>query len=920
LRGGGKRAALIGSAAHQLPQVPAQNWLCHDFSLWIERAGNNLFLVFASIESIRYLWDDYAMNSTVFSRNRRSEETSIARSPVRRVAAVGGMACFLWLGIIAARAGVTLSPIHSFSAPDPNGATPYGPLVQGTDGNFYGTAAAGGAYGWGAVFRITPDGMLTNIYSFTGSNDGAFPRGALLQIINGNFYGTASLGGTSNGTVFEISSTGVFTLLHTFMGSPFDGATPFAGLVQGTDGNFYGTTMTGGARGLGTIFRMTPGGTFTNFYSFTGKTDGTAPFAPLVQGTDGQLYGTTTVGGDTALAPDNAGDGAIFKITTNGVLTPLYAFTGEDDGEEPYSALVQGIDGNFYGTSMHTTNGNGAVFRITPQGNFALLHDFAGTDGAAPIGALIQAADTNLYGATLGGGSNNEGTVFQITTNGVLTSLYSFTNGTDGARPFASLVQATNGKLYGTTMGSEYQMPRSVGSIFQITTEGALTTLYTFPGGSDGATPYAAMVLGTNGNLYGTTLDGGTNGDGTAFEMTLDGNFMLLHSFTGLADGAMPYGALVQGSDGNFYGTDGDNYGQLPLRTGVAAYGTVFKMTPAGSVTVLHAFTNGIDGALPRAGLVEGLDGNFYGTSEMGGANGQGTIFRITPEGVLTNLHTFTGGSDGGNPWAALVQASDTNFYGTASSGGAGYGTVFMISPDGTFTVISEFDSDKSSDTSGPHAPLALGTDGSLYGCTAGLYSGGFGTIFKVTPPNAFSLLYTFTNGIDGANPTGGLVQGSDGNFYGTIEYGGQNGTGGIFRVTTGGVLRPLYAFSAVDGNGFNEDGANPSAGLVQAGDGNFYGTTEIGGPYGSGTIFRMTVTPTAPPAFLSATNIDGALLLTWSTEFGALYQLQYATNLSQPIWANIGGPISATHSTLGAETDTDPADAQRFYRVVLLP
>jgi uncharacterized repeat protein (TIGR03803 family) len=262
------------------------------------------------------------------------------------------------------------------------------------------------------------------------------------------------------------------------------------------------------------------------------------------------------------------------------------------------------------------------------------------------------------------------------------------------------------------------------------------------------------------------------------------------------------------------------------------------------------------------------------------------------------------------------VQASDANFYGTASSGGSGYGAVFKISPKGVFTLICDF---ASGNTSGPYAPLTLGADGSLYGCTSGETTGNYGTIFKVTPPNTYTLLYTFTNGNDGANPTGGLVQGSDGTLYGTSSAGGANGSGVLFRVTTGGLLQSLYAFSAVNASGFNQDGANPSAALVQAGDGNFYGTTEYGGPYGSGTIFRLTFTPAPPPEFLAATETAGSLNLTWSTQSGSFYQLQYCTNLNQTTWSNLGGPIAATGSTLG-ESDTSPSDAQRFYRVLLLP
>jgi uncharacterized repeat protein (TIGR03803 family) len=757
---------------------------------------------------------------------------------------------------------------------------------------------------------------LTNLYSFTGGNDGSFPRGALVQGTNGDFYGTTERDGAeTNGTIFEISPTGVFTILHSFTGWPRDGAYPGAGLILGSDGNYYGTTSGGGLHYQGTIFQMSPAGVVSNIYSFTGGIDGSSPYAPLAQGRDGQLYGTTLDGGDTTPS-FTYGYGAIFKITLSGVLTPLYAFTDELDGESPSCGLVQGFDGNFYGSAIHGTTGDGALFQITPAGGFTVLYNFSGPDGSGPIGGLIQASDTNFYGTTLGGGTDDEGTVFQLDTNGVLTTLYSFTNGPDGAEPYASLIQGADGNLYGTTIGSDFDMPHSSGSIFQITTNGTLTALYTFPGSSDGATPAGGLTVGNDGNLYGTTISGGTNGDGTIFELALEGSFRLLHSFTGVADGATPSGALAQGSDGNFYGADGNEFSALLPQPGAAAYGTVFKTTPAGSFTVLHTFTDGSDGGLPLGGLTLGIDGNFYGTSETGGANGKGNVFTLNSSGLLTNLYSFTGGSDGGSPEAALVQANDTNFYGTTTSGGSGYGTLFKISPEGAFTMIQEFSGGNSS---GPFSPLVLATNGSLYGCASGEAGDKFGVIFKVTPPNAYTVLYTFTNGIDGEEPRGGLVQGSDGIFYGTTSGGGPNGNGVVFKMTTGGNVQALYAFSAVDDYGFNQDGANPSTTLVQAGDGNFYGTAEYGGPYGSGTIFRVAIIPTPPPVFLPAAETGGALVLTWSAEYGSSYQLQSCTNLSQPIWTHLGAPISAAGSTAG-ESNPTTGEAQRFYRVILLP
>jgi uncharacterized repeat protein (TIGR03803 family) len=806
----------------------------------------------------------------------------------------------LWLAS-PAQAGISFTTIHSFSALAPNGSSPETPLTLGSDGNFYGVADEGGAYGSGTVFTMTPVGVVTVLHAFTGGTDGAYPRGALQQGTNGNFYGTTQYGGSNDdGAIYMITPQGDLTTLHSFSGQA-EGANPLVGLVLATDGNFYGTTPDGGSDYMGTVFQMTPTGTFTSLYSFRGATDGAGPLAPLVQGADGELYGTAASGGNTSLN-EGAGYGAIFKITTGGGITPLYAFTDGNDGETPYSALVQGMDGNFYGTTIHGTAGFGCVYQVTPTGGFNVLYDFGGEDGSGPTGTLIQSTNANLYGTTLGGGTNEAGTVFQITTNGAFTSLYSFANTSTELEPtkgpFAGLVQGTNGNLYGVTLGGG----DGFGHIFEMTTNGVLTNLYSFPGGGgDGAYPRAALFVDTNGLLYGTAEDGGTNGDGAVFQTTTNGILSPVYSFTNWTDGANPSAALVADTNGNLWGTTG-NLSSL-LKTGGAAYGTVFELTTNGVLTTLYAFKDGSDGSSPRAGVIQGFDGNFYGTSYQGG-NGYGTIFRISPAGLFTNLHSFNGTSDGGYPAAALIQATDTNFYGTTTEG-----TIFKITPEGAFSAIyTIFDGSV-------YGALMQGADGNLYGTS----TAGNGTVFRLTLPNTFTNLYSFTNGIDGATPRAGLFQASDGNFYGTTSAGGVNSNGTIFRITTTGSFQALYSFSATDAEGFNQDGASPAASLVQAADGNLYGVAEYGGQFGTGTIFKLTITPPAPPQFLSATESAGTLKFVWSAEPGSQYQLQYKTNLAQINWIYLGVAMSATGSTL-AGSDVSPADAQRFYRVVLLP
>ena len=311
-----------------------------------------------------------------------------------------------------------------------------------------------------------------------------------------------------------------FTTLANFPES--HGANPrLMSLVQGADGNFYGTTCDLGCvgevgNGFGTVFKVTPTGTLTTLYSFCAQpkcTDGAFPIAGLVLGTDGNFYGTTAYGG----AND---DGTVFKITSGGTLTTLHSFD-DTDGAYPEAALVQASNGNFYGTTFEGgANFDGTVFSITSGGTLTTLHSFDGTDGYLPLGALVQ-ANGNFYGTTVEGGANGYGTVFKITPGGALTTLHSF-DSTDGALPEAGLVQAANGIFYGTTLngGANDACAVGCGTVFSITSGGTLTTLHSFDS-TDGDDPYGGLVQATNGTFYGTTDAGGANAGGTIFSLAV---------------------------------------------------------------------------------------------------------------------------------------------------------------------------------------------------------------------------------------------------------------------------------------------------------------------------------------------------------------------------------------------------------------
>ena len=330
--------------------------------------------------------------------------------------------------------------------------------------------------------------------------------------------------------------------------------------------DLYGTTLFGGTN-AGSVFKMTPAGLLTNLHSFAGPEGAVPYFGGLVQTANGTFYGTTQSGGTATIC--FGGCGMVFAISLGGKVTALYSFTGLLDGYGPKAGLVLATNGSFYGsTEQGGANGAGTLFKITSAGKLTTLYSFAGPDGANPTGTLIQAYDGNLYGTTHSGGSSNAGTIFKISLAGTLTTLASL-DGTSNFAPFAGLIQATDGNFYGTTA---FAGINGTGSIFKITPAGLLTTLYGF-NGPDGASPYSALVQATDGNFYGTTESGGSSADGfgTIFKITPGGALTTLHSFDG-TDGSYPFDALLQATDGTFYGTTSTN-------GAVGAVGTVFSLS-----------------------------------------------------------------------------------------------------------------------------------------------------------------------------------------------------------------------------------------------------------------------------------------------------------------------------------------------------
>ena len=425
--------------------------------------------------------------------------------------------------------------------------------------------------------------------SFDGPNNGAYPQFmSLVQGTDGNFYGTTDAGGANGeGMVFKVTSSGVFTRVHSFCSQPkcADGAYPYAGLTLATNGYLYGTTEYG-MNGGGSVFKLAPNGVLTTLYSFCSLTncvDGSNPYAAMVQAADGNFYGTTAYGGD--ISSCSGGCGTIYRITGEGNLTTIHSFTGAD-GSQPFGNLVQAPDGNLYGTtSSGGGTGHGTVFKIAMQGALTTLHSFDVSDGAIPYAGLVLATDGNFYGTTLqGGGENNEGSVFRITASGILTTLYRFcsqANCYDGGGPYAGLMQATDSSFYGTTAigGVSSNCSNGCGTVFEITAAGALTTLHSFDK-LDGEQPYGGLVQATNGTFGGTATEGGVHNYGTAFSLNVGlGPFVTFVRAAGRI--GQTGGILGQG----FTGTTSVSFNGISASFTVVSDTFIEATVPAGATT-----------------------------------------------------------------------------------------------------------------------------------------------------------------------------------------------------------------------------------------------------------------------------------------------------------------------------------------------
>jgi uncharacterized repeat protein (TIGR03803 family) len=615
---------------------------------------------------------------------------------------------------------------------------------------------------------------------------------ALLLAGDGNFYG-ASAGGTF-GFLFRVTSSGLFSIVHDFID---EGAGNPISLTLGKDGNLYGILSSNGA-----IFKYSLSGTLAVLCNLGSAV---RP-ARLLQGSDGNLYGTTELGG-------TAGQGSVFRLTPAGQFTTIYSFTNGSGGSKP-NELIEGSPGVFYGNCYGSppSFSRDALFKVTLSGDFKIIRNLKDTKGRSAA-HLVYATDGNLYGSYY---HLTETSLFRLTPNGDVTPLGGF-----GFASVNALIQGGDGNLYFSTRSNG---AFSAGTISRVTLNGEVTTLYSFTGKDDGNRPDAIIYVSGRG-LFGVTGEGSASDLGTIFHLDTSGQLTTLARFGTRIAGFAPNNALLQTSDGSFFGATSLG--------GSGFYGTIYRLKSSGELTALHDF-GGDTGAYPSLLIMAG-DGRLYGASS--GLEGKGSVYRIDPTGAFTLLHQFTDGDDGSYP-TALVASRDGNIYGVATSSrkSGKHGSFFRVTPTGTFNVVKAFDH-----SPGDVYPVGLveAKDGNLYGLVSYPDKG---TLFRITPEGLTIDLHTFPQGAPGTAPRN-LVAGADGNLYGST-HGHLVATkvvadGTVFQCTPGGVCKTLHSFNAMDSTW--EPGS-----LLAASDGNLYGLVGeiIPGGYAAASntiVYRLT-------------------------------------------------------------------------------
>ncbi|HEY6977651.1 MAG TPA: choice-of-anchor tandem repeat GloVer-containing protein, partial [Chitinophagaceae bacterium] len=528
----------------------------------------------------------------------------------------------------------------------------YTQFVQTPNGKLYCVTSDGGSKGYGIIFSFDPVSSVYAKLKDFNNTDGARPRGKLVLASDGKLYGTTFLGGTNDyGVIFSWDpSSSSYTKLIDFNGT--NGRGP-SSLIPASDGKLYGVTINGGSNNKGVVFSFDPASsTYTKLKDFAGP-EGSGPVGGLIQASNGQLYGMTNSGG-------SSNNGAIFSFDPSlSSYTKLKDFDGTN-GKNPSDRVIQASDGKLYGmTTGGGSSNNGVIFSFDLSTlAYSKLKDFDGSaSGSSPNGSLIQASDGKLYGLTNSGGARFRGVMFSFNiSSSTFTKLIDF-NELNGSYPNGTLFQASDGKLYGLTPGSV-----GFGIVFSFSlSTSTLTVLHEFAENDNGLFAYGSLIKASDGKLYGMTGYGGSNGVGVIFSFDPVSSMYNKLKDLDLAGGSSPHGSLMQASDGKLYG--------MTYRGGSNDLGVIFSFDLSTSIYTKLKDFNSPDGAFPFGSLIQAADGKLYGMTSSGGTSG-GVIFSFDPSSLTyTKLYNFTS-TDGYQPNGTLIQATDGKLYGITHSGG----------------------------------------------------------------------------------------------------------------------------------------------------------------------------------------------------------------------------------------------------------
>lgn len=653
----------------------------------------------------------------------------------------------------------------TFNFPSSANNLPNGGLIKASDNKLYGVIGAAGTPANGVVFSMNTDGTNYTILHNFSNSDGSYPTGNLLEASNGYLYGATMYGGDNVGVIFRLQKDGTnFSVLHKFN----SGYNASAGLIQGADGRLYGATLQGGAIGYGTLYSINLDGSgYNEFVSFDGAVIGSTPRGALFQGPDSFLYGVTGGGG-------TQGKGVLYKVHTNGAsFTKLVEFDGIAKGSYGASTPLFGSDGKLYAmTQRGGANDHGIIFSVGTAGtDFVKLYDFDGANGKYPFGSLIEASNGHLYGVTSEGGSNDKGTAFRIMKSGSnFMKLLDF-NGTNGANPQLGPLLEMQTDLF---IGMTYRGGASdAGIIFTITSMGIFTLFKDFP--QPASLPEAIVANSDFSGIFGLATAGGTYGGGAVFKVKNNGT-----DYANLAylQGDFPYPLCLTRSS-----TDNKLWG-VGREGSISFNYFLFKVDEDGSnyqrVIELDDPSIGND----TRSLIDFSDDYIYGVSIYGGINNSGTVFRIKKDGSgLAKVADVPGGAIGSRPFVPAIKHNNGSIYGVANEGGAtNDGAVFKVSSDGIYSKVADL---KASVTGAYPLRIIELNGGSL--CIAT-----FTKLFTVDEDG--KNLQTIFEYSSQSNTSGQMMQSAEGYIYVTLGAGGSSGKGSIFRILPDGSNYSLLA------------------------------------------------------------------------------------------------------------------------------